>query len=98
MTFRSGLRKLSKRLVPAVLLVFLFVILAIRFYYVQEVIAALAIFSLLFAVVAAAVLVIYLIDRARQRTLDWAEPHATHMTQAAGELLAKPGQHSEKKA
>jgi len=47
---------------------------AIQLYFVQEMMAALVLFSVLFAVVAAGVLLVYLFDRASQRTLAWAEP------------------------
>lgn len=56
---------------------------AIRLYQVQEMIAALAIFSVLFALAAGAVLTLFLLDRASQRTLAWAAPRTTHVAQAA---------------
>ncbi len=46
---------------------------AIRIYYVQEMIAALLIFSVLFAVVSALALIIFLLDRASEQTVAWAE-------------------------
>jgi hypothetical protein len=52
-------------------------------YQVHEMIAALAIFSVLFALAAGAVLTIFLLDRAGQRTLVWAAPRTTHVAQAA---------------
>ena len=45
----------------------------IHFYYVQEMIAALIIFSFVFVVVAAFVLIIFLLDRASQHVITWAE-------------------------
>ncbi len=56
---------------------------AIRLYQVQEMIAALAIFSVLFALAAGAVLMLFLLDRAGQRTLAWAAPRTTHVAQTA---------------
>lgn len=56
---------------------------AIWLYQVQEMIAALAIFSVLFALAAGAVLTIFLLDRAGQRTLAWAGPRTTHVAQTA---------------
>jgi hypothetical protein len=45
----------------------------IRFYYVQEMIAALIIFSVFFLVVSTVVLIIFLLDRASQQIVVWAE-------------------------
>ena len=55
----------------------------LRVYYVQEMLAALFIFSILFVVVCAVLLAIFLLDRASQRTVSWAEPGAVRVTQAA---------------
>jgi hypothetical protein len=46
---------------------------AIRIYYVQEMIAALIIFSVLFVGAATVVLIIFLVDRASQQIVLWAE-------------------------
>jgi len=46
---------------------------AIRLYYVQEMIAALMIFSVLFVIGAMLVLIIFLLDRASERAMMWAE-------------------------
>jgi hypothetical protein len=46
---------------------------AIRLYYVQEMIAALIIFSVLFVGVSTAVLIIFLLDRVGQQIVLWAE-------------------------
>jgi hypothetical protein len=45
----------------------------IHFYYVQEMIAALIMFSVVFVVVAAFVLIIFLLGRASQHVMAWAE-------------------------
>ena len=45
---------------------------AIQFYYVQEMVAALIIFSVLFVFVALMALILFLLDRACQLTLAWA--------------------------
>jgi hypothetical protein len=45
---------------------------ALQFYYVQEMIAAFVIFCVLFSLVAGAVLLLFLVDRASERTLAWA--------------------------
>jgi hypothetical protein len=46
---------------------------AIHFYYVQEMIAALIMFSVLFVGAAIVVLIIFLLDRASQHVMTWAE-------------------------
>jgi hypothetical protein len=46
---------------------------AIRFYYVREMIAALMIFSVLFVAVATFVVFFFLLDRASEQVLTWAE-------------------------
>lgn len=58
-----------------------FVIL--RVYYVQELLAALLIFSVLFVIVCAVLLAVFLLDRASQRTVSWAEPGAVRVVQVA---------------
>jgi hypothetical protein len=45
---------------------------ALQLYYVQEMIAAFVIFCVLFSLVAGAVLLLFLVDRASERTLAWA--------------------------
>jgi hypothetical protein len=45
----------------------------LKFYYVQEMIAALVIFSVLFVGAATVVLIIFLLDRASQQIVVWAE-------------------------
>jgi hypothetical protein len=56
---------------------------AIRFYYVQEMIAALVLFSALFALVAGAALVLFLLDRGLDWTLTWAGLRAVQVVQLA---------------
>jgi hypothetical protein len=67
---------------------------AIRLYYVQEMIAALLIFSVLFAAVCAVVLVIFLLDGASQQIVVWAEPSVTRVlhwfASAVEGIIAKP--------
>ena len=46
---------------------------AIHFYYVQEMIAALIMFSVVFAGAATVALIIFLLDRAGQQAMTWAE-------------------------
>jgi len=58
-------------------------IAALQMYFVQEMIAALFLFTVLFVIVAAIVLVLWLVDRAGQRTVAWAEPQTRHVAQLA---------------
>jgi uncharacterized membrane protein YraQ (UPF0718 family) len=74
---------ISNRKVGTWILVGLAALAAIRLYYVREMIAALVIFSVLFALAAGAVLTLFLLDLAGQRTLAWAAPHTTHVAQTA---------------
>jgi hypothetical protein len=60
---------------------------ATRVYYVREMLAALIIFSALFASVAAIVLVWFLLDLASQPTLGWIEARAKRIGRAALRLL-----------
>jgi len=52
---------------------------AIRLYYVQEMIAALIIFSVLFVGVFSVVLVIFLVDRASEQIAAWVEAGVTRL-------------------
>lgn len=78
-----SLRSVSKSKARKWILLGLAALAAIQLYYVQEMIAVLAIFSVLFALAAGAVLTLFLLDRAGQRTLAWAAPRATHVAQTA---------------
>ena len=49
------------------------VVAAAQFYYVQEMIAAFVVLGVLFALIAGAGLLVFLIDRASARTLSWVE-------------------------
>ena len=52
------------------------VFVALQVYFVQEMLAALALFTGVFVVLAMIALVLYLIDRAGQWSLGWASEHA----------------------
>lgn len=71
-SFGRFLRKLSLSSTKW-LLTGLVMIPAIRLYYVREMIAALMIFSVLFAGAATIVLIIFLVDLASQRIMAWIE-------------------------
>jgi hypothetical protein len=49
---------------------------ATHFYYVQELLAALLLFSIGFAVVTAVILILFLLDRSLYRALAWTGPYA----------------------
>ena len=78
---------ISRRKVRIWILAALITIGATRVYYVREMLAALIIFSALFASVAAIVLVWFLLDLASQLTLGWIEARAKSIGRAALRLL-----------
>src|SRR5260370_23324598 len=81
----------SQRRVRISILIALIIIGATRAYYVREMLAALIIFSALFALVAAIILILFLIwfllDRASQLALGWIEARAKSFSRAALRLL-----------
>jgi len=56
---------------------------ALQFYYVREMIAAFVVLGVLFAVVAGAGLLMFLVDRASARTLNWMETFMPTLLHAA---------------
>ena len=58
-------------------------LIAVQIYYVREMLAALFIFAVVFALGAVVAFVLFLLDRASQRTAEWAEPQAKRAAQAA---------------
>ena len=69
---------------------------ALQIYFVQELMAALVLFSVLFAAVAAGVLLVYLLDRAGQRTMAWAEPRTMRAARLARRAWARAEEVSRK--
>ena len=69
---------------------------ALQIYLVQELVAAMVLFSIFFAVVALIALVIYLFDRAGQKTMQWAGPQAQRAAQATAKALAQAEELSKK--
>lgn len=69
---------------------------AIQLYYVQELVAALLLFSILFVFVSAVVLVLILMERGIYRTLVWAEPGAARVRELAGHGWALAEQFSKR--
>ena len=58
----------------------LWALLAIQFYYVREMLAALVIFSIIFAVVGFIVLILFVLDRGIRRTLALTDPFTASVT------------------
>ena len=56
---------------------------ALQLYFVQEMLAALFLFTVLFIAVAAVVLILWLLDRASQQTVAWAEPQTRQLARFA---------------
>lgn len=69
---------------------------AVQIYFVQELMAALVLFSVFFTVVAAAALLIYLFDQAGQRTMDWAEPQTLRAARLARRAWTRAEEVSKK--
>jgi hypothetical protein len=77
---------------------------ALQLYYVQEMIAAFVIFCVLFSLAAGAVLLLFLVDRASERTLAWAGLRSPRVARVARrgwmlvEELSKKPFHRQKAA
>jgi hypothetical protein len=56
---------------------------AVQLYFVREMLAALFLFTVLFVIVATVFLMLWLVDRAGQRTLAWAEPQTRELARLA---------------
>ena len=69
---------------------------ALQIYFVQELLAALILFTGLFAVLAVAALVLYLVDSAGQWGLGWAGQHSPPVAQLARRGWAAAGDFSKK--
>lgn len=72
------------------------VVAALQFYYVQEMIAAFVVLGVVFALIAGAGLLVFLVDRASAQTLNWVETPALAFLRAGrrvgnfvGSLAAK---------
>jgi hypothetical protein len=82
-SFKSWRARLFQRKTQQWFWLGLAALVLLRVYYVQEMLAALAIFSLLFLFVCAVLLVIFLVDRAGRRTARLVEPGAARLAQTA---------------
>ena len=93
----TSLREFSHKLSPKKwkwIGIGLVAVAAMQVYYVQEMIAALIIFSVLFFAGAVVVLIIFLLDRASQQITAWAEPGAARVVHwvadAVEAIVARP--------
>jgi hypothetical protein len=68
-------------LLAGVLVGVLVVLAAMQFYYVQEMLAALLLFSMGFAVVTAMISILFLLDHGLYRALAWTGPCTAHAAQ-----------------
>jgi hypothetical protein len=71
---------------------------ALQFYYVQEMIAAFVVLAVLFAVIAGAGLLVFLVDRASDRTLGWIETSALALLRTARRGLSVASELTAKQA
>jgi hypothetical protein len=69
---------------------------ALQMYFVQEMIAAMILFSIGFVVVGAIALFLYLFDRASQRTVAWAEPQTLRAARLARKAIVRAEEVSRK--
>ena len=69
---------------------------AVQIYFVQELLAAMIIFSVIFVIGTVAALVIYVVDRAGQKTVKWAEPQTARAAQAARKAIIRAEELSKK--
>jgi hypothetical protein len=81
------LQSVSQKRVRSWILPVFLTVGAMRVYYLREMMAALIIFSALFAFVTGVVLILFLLDRAGQRTLTWAEARTKSFARAAFRVL-----------
>ena len=75
--------KFNEKKVRTWMWVGLVALVALQLYFVQEMLAALMLFTAVFAIFAIAALVLYLVDRAGQWGLGWAGQHAHPAAQLA---------------
>ena len=69
---------------------------ALQMYFVQEMIAAMILFSVAFVIVGGIALFLYLFDRASQRTVAWAEPQTIRAARLARRAIARAEEVSRK--
>jgi hypothetical protein len=74
------------------------VLAALQFYYVQEMIAAFVVLAVIFAVIAGAGLLVFLVDRASERTLGWVETSALALLHSVRRGLGVASEFTAKRA
>lgn len=92
----KSLREVDTKKARKWLWITLAAVAALQIYFVQELMAAMLLFSVVFAAVAVAVLLLYLFDRASQRTIAWAEPQTMRAARLARRALARAEEVSKK--
>ena len=92
----KSLRELNTKKARKWLWISLAAVAALQIYFVQELMAAMVLFSVVFAIVAVAAFLLYLFDRASQRTLAWAEPQTKRAARVARRALARAEEVSKK--
>ena len=71
-------------------------LVAVQLYYVREMLAALLLFSMGFAVVGSVILMLFLLDRGLYRALVWAQPQTARAAHWARHSWSLAGQFSRK--
>lgn len=74
------------------------IVVALQFYYVQEMIAAFVVLGVLFALVIGAGLLVFLVDRASAQTLNWVETSALTVLRGGRRIGAFVGSLAAKRA
>jgi hypothetical protein len=74
------------------------VVVALQFYYVQEMIAAFVVLAVVFAVIAGAGLLIFLVDRASERTLSLVETSVLAVLRGARRGVSAASEFTAKRA
>jgi hypothetical protein len=74
------------------------VVASLQFYYVQEMIAAFVVLAVVFAVIAGAGLLVFLVDRGSERTLSWVETSALGLLHSARRGVSAASEFTAKRA
>ena len=79
----NSLKWFGDKKIPKWLWIGLAALVAVQIYYVREMLAALLIFAVLFGIAAVIAFVLFVLDQASQKTVEWAEPQAKRAAHAA---------------
>ena len=74
------------------------VVAALQFYYVREMIAAFVVIAVAFAVIAGAGLLVFLVDRASERTLGWMETSVLAVSRGVRHGISAASEFTSKRA